>query len=104
MSAQGATLKLHTGVFLALLALTAATVGIALVDLGAFNTAAALAIAGLKAALVVLFFMHLRWSSRVNWLAAAAGLLWLALLIGFTLSDYVTRGWLPVYGTPEARP
>jgi cytochrome c oxidase subunit 4 len=46
----------------------------------------------------LLFFMHLRYSSRLNWIIAAAGVIWLGHLILFTMSDYLTRGWLIVTG------
>lgn len=74
------------------------TVGAAFVDLGPLNNVVALAIAASKAALVGLFFMHLRWSSRLLPLAAVAGLFWLSLLIAGSLGDYFTRGMLGVPG------
>jgi cytochrome c oxidase subunit 4 len=74
-----------------LFALLAVTVGISLVDLGSLNIVAALAIAVAKMLLVVLFFMHVRWSSRLVWLFASGGLLWLAILFMLTMSDFLTR-------------
>ena len=85
-------------VYAALLALTLLTVGVAYLDLGRLNIVLALAIAVGKALLVVLFFMHLRYSSRLTWLVAGAGVVWLAHLLIFTLADYLTRGWLVVTG------
>jgi cytochrome c oxidase subunit 4 len=82
----------------ALLALTLLTVGVAYTDLGPLNTVAALAIAVSKALLVMLFFMHLRYSGRLTWVVAGAGVIWLAHLLIFTLADYLTRGWLVVMG------
>lgn len=82
-------------VFAALLALMAATVAAAAFDLGALGAPVALGIAAVKAALVVLVFMHVRESSRVVWLFAAAGLAWLAILMSLTLTDYLSRGWFP---------
>ena len=75
----------------ALFVLLAATVGVAFLPLGPFSVAAALLIAGAKATLIVLFFMHVRYSSRLTMLVAAAGLFWLVILFFFTFSDYVTR-------------
>ena len=74
------------------------TVGAAYVNLGAFNLVLALTIAVVKAALIVLFFMHIKWSSRLLHLAAFAGVLWLAILLAMTLGDYMTRGWVPGAG------
>lgn len=81
-------------VFGALMVLTAATVGVAFVDLGRMNVVVALAVAVLKATLVVLFFMHVKYSSRLVQLVVIAALAWLMILFGITLSDYLTRGWL----------
>ena len=85
-------------VFAALLGLTGLTVGVAFVNLGRFNTIVALAIAVAKALLVVLIFMHVRYSSRLTWVVLAGGLFWLMLLIALTMSDYLTRSWMPVMG------
>jgi cytochrome c oxidase subunit 4 len=89
---------LYYGVFATLLALTLVTVGVAFLDLGPLNTIIALTIAAGKALLVMLFFMHLRYSSSLTWIFVAAGVCWLLLLIGFTLGDYLTRSWLAVTG------
>jgi len=85
-------------VYGALLALTLLTVGVAFLDLGPSNLILALGIAICKALLVMLFFMHLRYSSHLTWIVAGAGVIWLAHLLIFTLSDYLTRDWLPVGG------
>ena len=85
-------LRVYLAVFGALLVLTALTVWVAEIDLGPLNTVVALSIATLKAVLVVLWFMHVRYSSRLTWVFVAAGFLWLALLIGGTLGDYFSRG------------
>jgi len=79
--------------------LTAVTVGVARMDLGALNTIVALGIAVTKAALVILFFMHVRWQSRLIWLVVAAGVFWLAILIVLTMADVATRGWLGPFAT-----
>jgi cytochrome c oxidase subunit 4 len=83
---------IYLGVFGALLALTALTVWVAFQDLGAANNFVAMGIAGIKAILVAMFFMHLRHSSRLTKVIAATGIFWLAILIAFTLSDFFSRG------------
>jgi cytochrome c oxidase subunit 4 len=84
-------------VFLALLALTATTTAVAFVDLGPWNTVAALGIAVVKATLVVLIFMHVRWSPPLTRIVIAGGIVWLLILFALVLSDFMSRGWLPVY-------
>ena len=59
----------------------------------AIHTIVAMSIASAKALLVVLYFMHVRYSVRLTWVFVAAGLLWLAILIAITVGDYVGRGW-----------
>ncbi len=76
----------------ALLGLLALTVAAAYVNLGALNTAVSLAISLLKGALIVLIFMHLRYSKPLLWLCAGAGFFWLGILFALALSDYLTRG------------
>jgi cytochrome c oxidase subunit IV len=78
--------------FAALLVLTGATVAIAHVHLGALNLPVALAIAGAKALLVLLVFMHVRNQTRLVVAYVAGGLFWLGILLVLTLSDYLTRG------------
>ncbi len=85
-------------VFIVLMALLGATVGANYIDMGIFNPVVALGIAGIKAVLVVLFFMHVRYSSRLTWLFCGAGALWLGILMALVFSDYLTRGWLPDVG------
>lgn len=94
MSAQAPTRPVYYAVFAALIVLLFATVGVAYIHLGPLNDLAALTIAVLKATLVVLFFMHVRYSKKLIGLVAVAGLVWLALLIGFTITDYATREWM----------
>jgi cytochrome c oxidase subunit IV len=90
---------IYVAVFVALMVLTGATVYAATVDLGLWNTPVALAIAITKAVLVILFFMHVKYSSRLVWLATGAAFFWLALMILGTLGDYVSRGWVGSPGT-----
>ncbi len=87
--------KIYYRVFIALILLTLATTGIAYLDLRFLNPVAAVTIAVCKASLVVLFFMHVRYSVRLTWVFICAGLLWLTILIGLTLCDVLTRNWLP---------
>ena len=83
-------------IFGALMVLTALTVVAANINLGSdkINTVVALAIAVTKAMLVVLYFMHVRYSSRLTWVVVASGFLWLFIMVALTLSDYLTRGFL----------
>lgn len=87
--------KQYAVIFAALLLLTFVTTEVARIDLGRFNVVAALTIALVKAVLVVLFFMHVKYTHRLIWLAAGAGLLWLSILLGLTVTDYFSRSWLP---------
>ena len=96
MSAHVVPRKVYYAVFVALLVLTAITTAVAFVDLGPWNTVVALGIAFLKATLVALFFMHVKYSPRLTQVVVAGGIFWLAILIVLTLSDFVSRGWLPV--------
>src|SRR5688572_9549018 len=80
-------------IFAALMVGTAITVAAAFVDLGAFNAIVALTIAVVKATLVVLFFMHVRYSTRLTWVVVLASVFWLGILIALTVSDYLTRPW-----------
>jgi cytochrome c oxidase subunit 4 len=89
--------RVYVAVFLALLVLTGLTVFAATIDLGMWNTPVALFIAVTKAVFVVLFFMHVKYSSRLVALAVGGGILWLLTLIAGVASDYLTRGWV---GTP----
>lgn len=92
------SVKTYTLVFLGLIAATVATTAVAFVDLGPFSVVAALTIAVCKMLLVALFFMHVRYSDKLTRLVLAGGLLWLFILIFFTLTDVVTRGDVGVPG------
>jgi cytochrome c oxidase subunit 4 len=91
-------IPVYVTIFAALLVFTGVTIAVAYVDLGPLNIAVALAIAFFKASLVVLYFMHVKYSSRLVQLAAATGFLWLGIMLSFTLSDVWTRNWQPVAG------
>ncbi len=85
--------RLYFVIFVSLVVLTAITTGVAFIDLGPFNTVVALVIAVFKATLVVLFFMHLKYQTGMTRVVIVAALLWLAVLIGITMSDVFTRHW-----------
>lgn len=87
-------LRVYLSIFGALMVLTAATVLVARLDLGVMNNVVALGIATLKAVLVVLWFMHVKYSSRLTWVFVAAGFFWLFLLLAGTMHDYASRHWL----------
>jgi cytochrome c oxidase subunit IV len=74
-----------------LMALLIATVCAASVDLGPWNVVIALVIAAIKAVLVILFFMHVRHSTRLTWIFVGAAFVWLGLLLGLTMTDYASR-------------
>ena len=85
------TPQLYVGIFLTLMAFTALTVAAAFQNFGALNNVIALGIAGIKTVLVVLFFMHVKYGSRLTKIFAVAGFVWLSILISFTLSDTEAR-------------
>ena len=86
--------KVYFAVAAALMFLLVATYAVAQMDLGPFNIVVALSIAFVKAMLVVLFFMEVRWGSKLTWLVFGASLLWLAILMGGVLDDVATRAHL----------
>jgi cytochrome c oxidase subunit 4 len=98
MSAHIVPVKTYVGIFIALLVLTALTTAVAFVDLGPFNTVAALTIAVIKMLLVILFFMHVKYSSGLTRIVIVAGFFFLAILVSLTLADEFTRGWTPNAG------
>lgn len=87
------TIKVYAKVLAALLVLTATTCAVSFIDMGKMNAVVAVVIAFVKASLVALIFMSLRYSRRLMRLVMAAGLFWLGILIALTMSDYLTRGW-----------
>lgn len=88
-----ATKGSYITIFLTLLVLTGGTVAAAFVNLGAFNASVALGIATFKASLVVLFFMHVKYSSRLTKLVAVSGFFFLGIMLFLTMIDYVSRGF-----------
>ena len=83
--------KIYYRVAAALFVLFVLTVAAAYVDLGDLNIYIAMTIAIIKATLVVLYFMHVRYHSKLTWIFAGAGFLWLIILFALTLADYTTR-------------
>ena len=98
MSEHIVTKKQYAVVFVLLLILTLTTTWASYFDLGQMNVVVALVIATIKAGLVVLFFMHVYWLGKFNKLVVVSGVAWMFLLLWLTLTDVVTRGWLPFPG------
>jgi cytochrome c oxidase subunit 4 len=84
----------YYAIFVSLMVLTAVTVGVAFINLGPFNFPVALSIAIVKATLVILFFMHVKYSSRLTKLIIGTGFFFLLVLFTLTLTDYLSRGWM----------
>jgi len=95
-------LKTYYTIFGSLMALTAITVSVAFVPLGSLNFPVALGIAILKATLVILFFMHVKYSSRLTKLVCGVSFFFLVILFGLTLTDYLSRGWFAAPGGTAA--
>jgi cytochrome c oxidase subunit IV len=87
------TPRLYLLIISILIALTCATWAIAFVDLRIWNPVVALTIACIKAVLVVLFFMHVFYSSKLTKVTVGAGLFWLLILLTLSLLDYISRAW-----------
>ena len=87
------TINVYAKVLAALLILTAATCAASYIDMGKMNAVVAVAIAFVKASLVALIFMHLRYSRHLMAIIAVGALFWLGILIALTIGDYLTRGW-----------
>jgi cytochrome c oxidase subunit 4 len=95
MSGHVAPKSLYYLIFLTLMIGTGLTVLVAKFDLGPLNNIVMLSVACVKALLVILFFMHVRWGSRLTWVVAGSGFFWLLILFGITMTDYMSRGWVP---------
>jgi len=89
--------RLYVGIFLALMVLTGVTVGVTYVDLGELNLIVALAVAITKAMLVILFFMEVKYGPKLIKVTFGAGFVFFAIMIIFTMMDYMTR---TQYGLP----
>ena len=87
-------------IYALLLVLLVATIAASGLGLGWWGQGLALLIAATKAMLVLLFFMHVKYSPKIIWIFAGAGVVWLVILIALTFSDYLSRGWLPKVTAP----
>jgi cytochrome c oxidase subunit 4 len=95
MSEHIVPVRIYVTIFLVLLVGTALTVMAAFYDFPwQLNTIVAMTIAITKATFVVLYFMHVRYSTRLVWVVIGAALFWMAILFAFTLADYYSRSWL----------
>jgi len=88
--------RLYVIIWAALLLLLLLTWGVAEINLGRLNVVIALTIAVVKMVLVILYFMHVRYSPRLVWVFVAAGFIWFLIMVNLTLSDYLTRTTVPV--------
>jgi cytochrome c oxidase subunit 4 len=88
--------KTYLTIFGALMVLTALTVWVAFIDFGhgLLNDTVAMSIAVLKALLVLVIFMHLKYSAKILWLIAGSSVIWMIIMIGLTLTDYRSREWI----------
>ena len=96
MSGHVVSVKTYLAIFFALIGLTALTTAVAFVDMGRMNTVVALAIAVTKMLLVILIFMHVKYSPGLTRIVVVAGFFWLAILVVLSLADELTRSWSPV--------
>lgn len=90
--------KIYVGIWAALMVLTLTTVLASEVELHAWNIVIALLIATIKGSLVVLFFMHLRYSPKLTMVVVIASVFWLGILFALTMTDYLSRHWLTFPG------
>src|SRR4051794_37181967 len=93
MSGHVSPKSTYYAIFAALMVLTGVTVAVAFVHLGSFNFPVAMGIAVTKATLVVLFFMHVKYSSRLTKMVVGMAIFFLMCLFGLTMTDYLSRGW-----------
>ena len=98
MSVHIVPIRVYIIIFATLMGLTAATILVSYHDLGALNNVVALMIAVTKATLVILYFMHVRYSPSLTKLVAAGSFLWLIILLSITMADYISRDWLSFIG------
>ena len=91
-------IKIYVAVFLSLIVLTWVTSGVATLDLGRLNIFVALSIAIFKASLVLLFFMHVKYATRLTKMIVMSGIYWLILLLFIVMMDLWTRNWMGVPG------
>jgi cytochrome c oxidase subunit 4 len=85
--------RVYYTIFGILMLCTYLTVQIAFLDLGPLNAIAALGIAIFKATLVVLYFMHVKYSPKLTWAVVLGSVFWLSIMLALTMGDYLTRVW-----------
>lgn len=95
--------KTYVLVFLALVVFTGATYSIAKIDLGPFNALVAITIAMIKSMLVILFFMHVKYSPKMTKVTIVSGLFFLMILLALSMTDYISRPWGGFSGYPGSR-
>lgn len=100
MSEHIVPVKTYVLVFLALIMFTGLTAGIAFIDLGPFNALVAIVIAMIKSMLVILFFMHVKYSQRMTKAAIVGGFFFLLILLTLSMTDYITRPWSGASNAP----
>ena len=98
MSGHVSPKSTYYAIFGALMILTGVTVGAAFVNLGSLNFPVAIAIAITKATLVILFFMHVKYSSRLTKMVVGMSFFFLFIMFALTMTDYLSRGW---YASPR---
>lgn len=103
---HGPSLNTYVAIFVALLVLTGLTVAAAFADLGPLHLPVAIGIAGLKATLVLLYFMHLKYETGLVGLWAASGFVFLVILVALTMGEYAGRSDQPtdILGPPPTAP
>jgi cytochrome c oxidase subunit 4 len=98
-SSHIAPISMYVGIWAALMIFTGITVFAATVELHVFNIVLALLIATIKGTLVVLFFMHLRYSTKLTMVTVVAAVFFLIILFAMSMTDYLTRGWATLGGS-----
>lgn len=91
-------IRVYLIIYAILMVLLFVTVGAAFVNLGPLNFPTAMTIAAIKAVLIVLYFMHVKFGQKLVWVFASASFLWLGIMILLALNDYLTRDWLGILG------
>lgn len=95
MAEGHATIRTYTVIFIWLVVLMFLTIAAWTIDLGPLNILIAMGIASVKAALVLMYFMHVKFSGRLVWVFSTGAFLWLGILLVLTMADYVTRTKVP---------
>lgn len=96
MNTQELSLKTCLAVFAALVLLLLANIALSRVPMGGLNLVATLFIAGVQTFLVVIVFMHVRYSHRLIWIFAGIGFYWMIILLALSMADFLSRSWPPI--------